>query len=86
MLFLWNIETSKFIQISLIVSQEQIYLGKFVFPLVAYQWINSSIKWSVVGKGGKLKFHLINFWNILKVLMKACSLENPEPITQCDFC
>lgn len=26
------------------------------------------------------------FWNILEVLMKACALENPETITQRDFC
>lgn len=54
MLFLWNIETSKFIQSNLIISQEQIYLGKYVLPLVAHQWFKSSVKQCVVVERGKI--------------------------------
>lgn len=80
--FFWNIQTSKFIQ-SNFISQKRIYLGKHVFPLLAHQWIKSSIKQSVVGERKIIPFDW--FWNIFKDLMKTCSLENAETITHCDF-
>ena len=82
MLFLWSTQASKFVQSNLI-SQKQIYLGKHVFPLLAYQWIKSSIKQSVVGERKIIPFDW--FWNIFQDLTKTRSLENPETLTRRDF-